>query len=78
MLNTDLSCPAFSLTHNPRPEDFPIMPVERVTVALRPDGFFEKNPALDVPPSDQSLNKSTQHPDSGSGGCASCPGGPKL
>lgn len=46
----------FGLTHNPRPEDFPVMPAERVIVMLKPDGFFTKNPALDVPPSTQSLN----------------------
>lgn len=37
------------------------MPMERVSVMLRPDGFFTKNPALDVPPSTQSFNKSTLH-----------------
>ncbi|KAL2822708.1 copper amine oxidase [Aspergillus cavernicola] len=51
----------FGLTHNPRIEDFPVMPVERVSVMLKPDGFFTKNPALDVPPSTQVLNKSTLH-----------------
>lgn len=54
---------AFGLTHNPRIEDFPVMPMEKVSVMLRPDGFFTKNPALDVPPSTQSANQSTQHPD---------------
>lgn len=29
---------------------------------LKPDGFFTKNPALDVPQSSQSFNKSTLHP----------------
>lgn len=52
---------AFGLTHNPRVEDFPVMPMERVSVMLKPDGFFTKNPALDVPPSKQSFNKSTLH-----------------
>jgi primary-amine oxidase len=28
------------------------MPVERVGFTLRPDGFFDRNPALDVPPAD--------------------------
>lgn len=54
---------AFGLTHNPRIEDFPIMPMESVSVQLRPDGFFTKNPALDVPPSTQSFNHSTLHPE---------------
>ncbi|OAX82719.1 hypothetical protein ACJ72_02925 [Emergomyces africanus] len=53
----------FSLTHNPRPEDFPIMPVEKVSIMLKPDGFFEKNPALDVPPSNQAFNQSQLHED---------------
>ncbi|KAG2412590.1 hypothetical protein HFD88_010147 [Aspergillus terreus] len=52
---------SFGLTHNPRVEDFPVMPMERISVMLRPDGFFTKNPALDVPPSTQSFNKSTLH-----------------
>jgi primary-amine oxidase len=50
---------AFGLTHNPRIEDFPVMPVERVSAHLKPDGFFTKNPALDVPPSAQAFNQST-------------------
>lgn len=49
---------AYGLTHNPRVEDFPVMPVEIATVALKPADFFEKNPALDVPPSVQEVNKS--------------------
>ena len=39
------------------------MPMEKTSVMLRPDGFFTKNPALDVPPSTQSFNKSTLHPE---------------
>ncbi|KKK18139.1 hypothetical protein P175DRAFT_0441910 [Aspergillus ochraceoroseus IBT 24754] len=53
----------FGLTHNPRVEDFPVMPMERISVMLKPDGFFTKNPALDVPQSSQSFNKSTLHPE---------------
>jgi primary-amine oxidase len=62
---------AFGLTHNPRIEDFPVMPMERVSVMLKPDGFFTKNPALDVPQSSQSFNRSTQHPE------PSCCSGPQ-
>jgi primary-amine oxidase len=36
--------------HIPRPEDWPVMPVERAGFALKPVGFFAANPALDVPP----------------------------
>jgi primary-amine oxidase len=50
---------AFGLTHNPRPEDFPVMPCEKISVTLKPSGFFTKNPALDVPQSTQNFNKST-------------------
>ncbi|HZZ19521.1 MAG TPA: hypothetical protein VFE25_09135, partial [Opitutaceae bacterium] len=37
--------------HMPRPEDWPVMPVVHIGFMLKPDGFFERNPALDVPPS---------------------------
>jgi len=38
----------FGSTHNPRIEDWPVMPVEKMVVGLRPVNFFERNPALDV------------------------------
>lgn len=41
----------FGITHFPAPEDFPVMPAEPMSVLLRPRGFFERNPALDVRPS---------------------------
>jgi len=40
----------FGLTHVPRPEDWPVMPVESTGFMLVPSGFFDRNPALDVPP----------------------------
>ncbi|GAX75117.1 hypothetical protein CEUSTIGMA_g2561.t1 [Chlamydomonas eustigma] len=40
---------SFGLTHSPRVEDFPVMPVEIVGFMLKPEGFFKGNPALDVP-----------------------------
>lgn len=46
------------------------MPMERVSVMLKPDGFFTKNPALDVPQSAQTFNKSTLHPETVSACCA--------
>ncbi len=38
--------------HVPRPEDWPVMPVARIGFELKPWGFFARNPALDVPPSE--------------------------
>ena len=35
--------------HFPRPEDWPVMPVARARLRLEPDGFFDANPALDIP-----------------------------
>ncbi len=40
----------FGVTHVPRPEDWPVMPVETTGFQLLPAGFFDRNPALDVPP----------------------------
>ena len=40
----------FGVTHIPRPEDWPVMPVEVTGFLLLPVGFFDRNPALDVPP----------------------------
>lgn len=36
--------------HQPRPEDWPVMPVASTRFMLMPSGFFDRNPALDVPP----------------------------
>jgi primary-amine oxidase len=41
----------FGVTHIPRVEDWPVMPVSPVGFVLRPDGFFDQNPAMDLPPS---------------------------
>ncbi len=42
----------FGHHHVPRPEDWPVMPVAMIGFTLKPAGFFERNPALDVPPSE--------------------------
>ena len=57
--NTDLVL-WYTMNHHhvPRPEDWPVMPVARVGFMLKPWGFFEVNPALDVPPSDAGENAS--------------------
>ncbi|PXY24001.1 primary-amine oxidase [Prauserella flavalba] len=39
----------FGLTHFPRLEDWPVMPVDRCGFTLKPAGFFDRNPTLDVP-----------------------------
>jgi primary-amine oxidase len=41
---------SFGVTHFVRPEDWPVMPVEYTGFTLMPFGFFDRNPALDVPP----------------------------
>jgi primary-amine oxidase len=38
-------------THVPRPEDYPVMPAAYIGFLLKPAGFFNLNPANDVPPS---------------------------
>jgi primary-amine oxidase len=40
----------FGIHHIPRPEDWPVMPVDIVSFWLKPHGFFPRNPTLDVPP----------------------------
>ncbi|ODV60906.1 uncharacterized protein ASCRUDRAFT_76254 [Ascoidea rubescens DSM 1968] len=55
-----------ALTHIPRPEDFPVMPVDMLQFTILPVGFFERNPALDVPQSNNSFNKSVLVEDTGS------------
>ncbi|MGV9709627.1 primary-amine oxidase [Gordonia sp. NPDC003424] len=39
----------FGLTHFPRPEDWPVMPVDYAGFKLKPVGFFDRNPSLGVP-----------------------------
>jgi primary-amine oxidase len=43
---------SFGVTHFVRPEDWPVMPVEYCGFTLSPFGFFDRNPALDVPPTE--------------------------
>jgi primary-amine oxidase len=40
----------FGIHHLTRPEDWPVMPTDAVSFWLKPFGFFDRNPALDVPP----------------------------
>ncbi|KAH8695338.1 copper amine oxidase [Talaromyces proteolyticus] len=55
----------YGLTHHPRVEDYPVMPVEAISVSLHPADFFDKNPASDVPVSTQSANSSVLVPYNG-------------
>ena len=41
----------FGAHHVTRPEDWPVMPVSTIGFHLKPVGFFDGNPALDMPPS---------------------------
>ncbi len=48
--DTDLTVwHTFGLTHSARPEDYPVMPVEYARCTWIPFGFFDRNPALDLP-----------------------------
>ena len=38
----------FGIHHITRPEDWPMMPVDVVSFWLKPFGFFDRNPSLDV------------------------------
>jgi len=39
----------FGIHHVTRPEDWPVMPADVVSFQLKPAGFFDRNPALDLP-----------------------------
>lgn len=58
----------FGLTHFPRTEDWPIMPVDYAGFRMTPDGFFERNPTLDVPP-EQTSEHCSSSADSDSCSC---------
>jgi primary-amine oxidase len=49
--NTDIVVwHSFGHTHVCKPEDFPVMPMEYTGFTLKPNGFFDANPANDLPP----------------------------
>ena len=50
----------FGSTHNPRIEDWPVMPCEKMTVGLNPVNFFVANPGIDVAVSTQEENQSVE------------------
>ena len=62
--NTDLVLwHSFGVVHVPRPEDFPVMPCEMTGFSLKPAGFFQGNPAIDLPPEQNAASKCCSHPD---------------
>lgn len=60
--------PVLGTFHFPKPEQWPVMPVDHIGFVFEPDGFFDRNPALDIPQSQKS-----GHGDSPktAGGCCS-------
>ncbi|KAI9813983.1 MAG: hypothetical protein M1827_003447 [Pycnora praestabilis] len=61
----------FGLTHNPRVEDWPVMPMEMHQVHIRPADFFTRNPALDVPSSRNNSSQLAPGSESANGDCCS-------
>ena len=61
---------SFGMTHFPRTEDWPVMPVDMVGFKLKPNGFFDQNPTLDTP-RPTSGHSHGEHP-SGEHGCEHC------
>jgi primary-amine oxidase len=57
--NTDLVLwHVFGLHHLPRTEDFPVQPTISTGFKLMPNGFFDQNPGIDLPPD---LNRASRH-----------------
>jgi primary-amine oxidase len=52
----------FGIHHITRAEDWPIMPVDIISFWLKPFGFFDRNPSLDVP-NTMSSNGGHSHPE---------------
>ena len=50
----------FGVTHVPRPEDWPVMPVEYCGFHLIPVGFFDQNPTINLPPTCKGESKSNK------------------
>ncbi|KAH8105229.1 peroxisomal copper amine oxidase [Cristinia sonorae] len=56
-------------THIPRPEDWPVMPVELLHVSFKPCHFFSANPSMDVPGANDS-HSTAAFQDGGSACCS--------
>ena len=60
--NTDLVFwYTFGHTHIPRLEDWPVMPTAYIGFLLKPSGFFDHNPANDLPSSTKSTQSCCSH-----------------
>jgi primary-amine oxidase len=64
---------AFGAHHIVRPEDWPVMPVSHIGFKLKPSGFFDGNPALDMPESAASHCHHHGHHDHGPTGMGAGP-----
>ena len=65
----------FGLTHFPRNEDWPVMPMDYAKFTLKPYNFFERNPTLNVPaPESADCSAGTGHAHGASGGYGPTPG----
>jgi primary-amine oxidase len=51
----------FGAHHVVRPEDWPVMPVTHIGFKLKPSGFFDGNPALDMPRSTAAHDSHCEH-----------------
>ena len=51
----------FGHNHIPRLEDWPVMPVAYTGFSIKPSGFFDRNPALDVPSSTKNCCSKDNH-----------------
>ncbi|KAL4263944.1 Amine oxidase [Pleurotus pulmonarius] len=56
-------------THIPRPEDWPVMPVETLHLTFKPNSFFKVNPSMDVPGVKDPLSKPAFANGASSAGC---------
>ncbi|MHA3683820.1 primary-amine oxidase [Leucobacter sp. HY1908] len=63
----------FGPTHVPRPEDWPIMPVDYSGFLFKPHGFLDENPAMNLP--DGANRGGMTGACCASGGCGCCAGG---
>lgn len=59
----------FGLTHFPRSEDWPVMPMDYAKFTLKPYNFFDRNPTLNVPAPVKSAHCGTGEGDSGADTC---------